>query len=405
MKVNNYNWIISLFLPVTNFITILFNPNRKDFKVVFIMFLIFIGLGVYVNYYNGGNDLTRYVEEFNRAHSIKSMNFKDYVNTYIARENQIDQFANITRWFISRITGNYKVYLCFNVFILALFFSMNVKYIIDRTNINNITKLLIAVLIFTPNIIFITHRWWIALQVFVYGLLPIIFEKKYFRFIWCIISFSFIHFSFIYPCLLVLIFIILPKNNPLPYLIIFLIFSSFAKISFGFIDTIINYISPEDISERSTNYLYSIEIEQNLLAKSRLFVTKIINIILVCVLYLKTRNEINENKTIRNLYITALIFGTFSAITNTTQWGWRYLDLSNMLFMIFYIYILTDNKIYAKSKNIFKLLSPLFIYLIIYQIRNIFDLIGPVSLIAGNIFTGWFIEEEMSVLNFIKFIF
>lgn len=404
MKVNNNNWIISLFLPVTNFITILFNPNRKNFKIIFILFFIFLGLGAIIDF-NGYNDISRYVIKFIEASSLESISLKEYLNTYVSEENQIDQFTNITRWLISRITGDYKVYLCFNVFILALFFSMNVKYIIDKTNINKITKLLIIVLIFTPNIIFITHRWWIALQVFVYGLLPIIFEKKYIRFIWCIVAFSFIHFSFLYPCILVLIFIILPKRNLLPYLIIFLIFSFTANIDFGVMDTIINYISPEDISERSSNYLYGIEIEQNLLAKSRLFFTKIINIILVCVLYFKTRNEINNNKIIRNLYITALIFGSFSAITNTTQWGWRYADLSNMLFMILYIYILSDNKIYTKNKNIFKLLSPLFIYLIIYQIRNIFDLIGPVSLIAGNIFTGWFIEDEMSLLNFIKSIF
>lgn len=404
MKVNNNNWIISLFLPVTNFITILFNPNRKNFKIIFILFFIFLGLGIIIDF-NGSSDIYRYVIKFIEASSLESISFKEYLNTYISEENQIDQFTNITRWLISRITSNYKVYLCFNVFILALFFSMNVKYIIDRTNINKITKLLIIVLIFTPNIIFITHRWWIALQVFVYGLLPIVFEKKYIKFIWCIISFSFIHFSFLYPCILVLIFIILPKRNTLSYLIIFLIFSFTANIDLGLMDSIINYISPEDISERSSNYLYGIEIEQNLLAKSRLFITKIINIILVCVLYFKTRNEINNNKTIRNIYITALIFGTFSAITSTTQWGWRFADLSNMIFVISYIYMLSDNIIYTKIKNVFKLLSPLFIYLIIFQIRNIFDLIGPISLMAGNIFTGWFIEDEMSVLNFIKYIF
>lgn len=405
MKTNNHNWIISLFLPITNFITLLLNPKRKDFNIVFIIFFIFIGLGLYVTYENGGNDLTRYVEEFNKTHSIESMSFHDYINNYIREENQIDQFVNITRWYISRVTGNYKVYLCFNVFVLAFFFSMNVKYIIDRTNINNITKLLIAVLIFTPNIVFITHRWWIALQVFVYGLLPIIFEKKYIRFIWCIVAFSFIHFSFLYSCILLLIYIILPKKNLLPYLMIFLISSFLSNIDFTFIDTIINYIAPEDISDRSSNYLYSIESEQNFLAKSRLLFTKIINMVLVCFLYLKTRNEINDNKTIRNLYISALIFGTFSAITNTTQWGWRFSDLSNMIFVISYIYMLSDNTIYTKIKDVFKLLSPLFIYLIIYQIRSIFDIIGPISFIAGNIFTGWFIEDEMSVLNLIKFIF
>lgn len=186
---------------------------------------------------------------------------------------------------------------------------------------------------------------------------------------------------------------------------IFLISSFLSNIDFTFIDTIISYIAPEDISDRSSNYLYSIESEQNFLAKSRLLFTKIINMVLVCFLYLKTRNEINDNKTIRNLYISALIFGTFSAITNTTQWGWRYADLSNMLLMILYIYMLSDNRIYTKSKNIFKLLSPLFIYLIIYQIRNIFDIIGPISFIAGNIFTGWFIEDEMNMLNLIQSIF
>lgn len=405
MRTNNNNWIISLFLPITNFITLILNPKRKDFNVVFIIFFIFIGLCLHVSYENGGNDLTRYVEEFNKAHSIESMSFYDYVNNYISEENQVDQFANITRWYISRVTGNYKVYLCFNVFVLAFFFSMNVKYIIDRTNINNITKLLIAVLIFTPNIAFITHRWWIALQVFVYGLLPIIFEKKYIRFIWCIVAFSFIHFSFLYPCLLVLIYIMLPKRNLLPYLMIFLISSFLSDIDFTFIDTIIDYISLESISERTSNYLYGIKLEQNLFAKSRLLFSNAINIILACVLYIKTRNEINNNKTIRNLYITALIFGTFSGITSTTQWGWRFSDLSNMIFVISYLYMLSDNIIYTKIKGVFKLLSPLFIYLIMYQIRNIFDIIGPISFMAGNIFTGWFIDDEMSVLNLLKSVF
>ena len=255
MKVNNNNWIISLFLPVTNFITILFNPNRKNFKIIFILFFIFLGLGAIIDF-NGYNDISRYVIKFIEASSLESISLKEYLNTYVSEENQIDQFTNITRWLISRVTGDYKVYLCFNVFILALFFSMNVKYIIERSNINNITKLLIAVLIFTPNIIFITHRWWIALHVFVYGLLPIIFEKKYIRFIWCIIAFSFIHFSFLYPCILIIISIILPKRNLLPYLIVFLIFSFLNNLDFGFMDTIINYIAPEDISERSSNYLY-----------------------------------------------------------------------------------------------------------------------------------------------------
>ena len=75
MKVNNNNWIISLFLPVTNFITILFNPNRKNFKIIFILFFIFLGLGTIIDF-NGYNDISRYVIKFIEASSLESISLK-----------------------------------------------------------------------------------------------------------------------------------------------------------------------------------------------------------------------------------------------------------------------------------------------------------------------------------------
>lgn len=402
MKAKNNSWILSLFLPITGFINILLHPNKKNFKIIFIIFFLFIGLGLCIDK-NDSSDLSRYVQSFNEASAIESISFNDYLEQYVREENQIDQFTNYTIWLISRITDNYKIYLCFNIFILSLFFSLNVKYIIDRANLNSITKLLIIVLIFTPNIVFCTHRWWIAMQVFTYGLLPIIFEKKYIRGIWCFISFFYIHFSFLYPCILLLIIIILPKRNILPYLIVFLTFSMLDTIDLEFISDIVNMIVPDDIAIRTEHYLYFIELKQNFIARSGLLVSKIVNIFLVCFLYLKTQKEIKQDKVLRNLYVTALIFGTFSAITGMTQWGWRYADLSNIIFMILFIYILSNEIIYNNYKKTIRMLSPLLIYIIIFQIRNLLSIIGPLSILAGNVFTGWFINESVSTLDFIKY--
>lgn len=103
------------------------------------------------------------------------------------------------------------------------------------------------------------------------------------------------------------------------------------------------------------------------------------------------------------LFLMALIIGSFATIANLTEWGWRYLDISNFLFCSVYILLLGDRNAFdQKFLRVLRFASPFFLYVILFQIRGIFSVIGVKALMLGNIFTTWFINDAVSVLDVLK---
>lgn len=124
---------------------------------------------------------------------------------------------------------------------------------------------------------------------------------------------------------------------------------------------------------------------------------------LVILIYHRSKNIMDQRKELRKMYILALLIGSFSAISNTTEWGWRYLDLSNFLFCSLYI-LLANKSMFSLNKNgvLIQLLFPFFLYTILFQIRGIFSVIGLNAFLYGNVFTTWFVEDYLSILDMIK---
>ena len=91
------------------------------------------------------------------------------------------------------------------------------------------------------------------------------------------------------------------------------------------------------------------------------------------------------------------MIGTFSNIANLTEWGWRYLELSNILFIGYYMACLSNKGIYNKIISSFKWISPLFLYFIAFQIRGFLCIIGPCQFFAGNYISTWFLNDTTSM--------
>ena len=161
--------------------------------------------------------------------------------------------------------------------------------------------------IFVPRINMLTHRWWMALQVFVYGLLPVLYEKKYWKLLWCIVTPFIIHFSFIYPLIILIIVLFLPHKSLLPYVMIY--FAAFVMNSFNY-DAFFPFLSVffnDTVVHRTENYVNAEIQEHNLFSQTATIAINMVNIVLVIFCYLRINktyfnkfnsakeNSLNEN--------------------------------------------------------------------------------------------------------------
>lgn len=392
----------SVCFPVASFVHILRHPQVDYYKTVFVLFFTFVGVAFF--YVGDSADVTRYVADFKYLHTIGKIGFFEYFRT-VPDLQQIDYYSVFMQWLVSRFTGNPKVYLGLLSMVYSMFFAINVEYIIDKTNNNTkLWVLLIVLLIVTPKMTSITHRWWTALQVFLYGALPVIFERKYIRIVWCIAATVLIHFSFLYPLALLVVALLLPKRTLWPYLLVFVISNTLADLNFNAIIPYVERFLPEMTADRTISYINSEEFDHNFFSTSARLFMNIANAVLAIWIYFRGKHALKEDKSLRTIYVASLLIGSFAMITNLTEWGWRYLDLSNTLLVCLYIYYLSINIDDASVNGMFRMLSPVFIYFIVFQIRGFLSIIGPFQLFAGNYFTTWFLNDSFSVLDMIKYV-
>ena len=395
----NYGLLAGLFLPIIGFIYALFHPNNKSFKLLFVLFFTFVGLAFF---YMEGTDASRYVDAFLLVAAKRDISFLEYFRS-IAYQQQIDHYFSFMQWFVSRFTKSPQIYMGFLALLCSMFFVGNVSYIIKRVNTEKrIVVFLLIVLIVTPKIIFITHRWWMALQVFLFGLLPVVFEKKYWKLLWCFAAAFVFHFSFLYPLIIFVVSLLLPQKTLWLYLALYIFSATANSFDFNSLTPYVESFFPDLVAARTESYInYELQ-EHNLFSQSAKIVTNFANIVLCTIVYFTNRKGLKQDDLICRFYVIALMIGSFASIVSLTEWGWRFLDLSNMIFVVFYLVYLSNDLCYNKSLALFKCVSPLFLYFIVFQIRGFLTIIGPNNLFLGNYFTTWFLKDSASVFDIIK---
>lgn len=402
-KIEDISYLFEgLLFPFLSVYKVIFNPKTKYGVWIIMLFFFYVGSAQMIDFQEIESDIARVAKDFINLSDRKDLSFFDYFLS-LSRSNQIDFYLPFMKWFISRITNSYELFNGVLAGITGIFMANNFLYIARKSNKSPLIFLLLVLLFFIPNIIFITHRWWTALQVFLYGALPFSYENNTKKIIFPILS-TIIHFSFLYPLLILIAFKWTPKKHLLPYIIIFYIANLLQSTDLNHILNLSASYLPQLIAERSESYINAQSIDKNFFSKSVRIIWQIINMFMALYLFLKHSNLFKENQDIKKLFILSLLLGSFSAIANLTEWGWRYLDLSNFCFCSMYIMILSKQNLhtYYKIDNIFRWFTPFFIYLILFQIRALLAIIGPKEFFLGNIITTWIIEDQQSLLEIIK---
>lgn len=407
MRNNNiYNIALSILYPFGGLLYSIRNLGKNGSRLYFVLFCMYFGL-IFIYHQQGtvlgdGSDSERYAIYLSEAHKLKDINIVEYIKLYNG-EKRIDYYAPTIIFIVSRITDNPHIFFAVVALLYGVFYSKFLWLIIKHSNNKNAYLLffIIALFLIAPIWKINGVRWWTALYLFSYGTVGWILEKKNKLLFWSLCS-IFVHYTFIYPLALFILYVLLPKKRILPYILLFIGINIFNNIDLTFTNNLINKLFPVNIADSTIGYLtFEYKATRNWFADSGKYFGIILNLYFVILFYLKAKDDIIKDKTLSNLFIFALLLQSLSLFINIAPWGGRFLDLGDLSIYGFYCIAISRESIFRKTSSYINYAIPFLIYIIFIHLKNGFYVINPISLLLGNYATAFVINENTSIMNII----
>lgn len=358
-------------------------------------------------------DIVRYIASFQDWYT-ESVSLVGAVEYFWASRN-LDILNLTIQITVSRFTDNPAMLTLAYATVFGFFFSRNMWYILDRMQGN---MLLITVLLFIC-FFFIVPIWningfrmWTATHVFLYGMLPYLFENRKDK-IWIACSSVLVHFSFIIP---VFIFIgyMIAGNWLTVYFGIFIVSFFISEIDLGVINTYVEAYTPERFQERTETYRQEgPELEGMPVAEEgfqrnwymRWYQRGLrwaIAGYMIAIFLSSGRKFIKERPGMHNLFCFSLLFFGFANMVSSLPSLGRFLSVASLFAMaliIFYVQYRHDDKIIQRA--VLVSLPALFLFILV-SIRVGLLSVSATSILGNPIIALFTAGENISLEAFLR---
>lgn len=404
---NSEQFILFLIWPFLALINCISNRNSPWAKNIFWLFCIYFGYSFVMSNVNA--DSYRYAGSF-IALSKVNLTFGDFINYLYSEETSyVDILQPLINFILSRFTSDPRILLATFGMIFGYFYSRNLWYLFDKIGRNRSVILCLYILTFAlicPIWRINGFRFWTATQIFIFGVLPYLMEGKRTG-IWIAATSVFVHFSFMFPIALLLIYVYAGNRRTI-YFILFITTSFINELD---LDSVKNSLSIlPDIFQSKVNIYVKDDIltEQNEAIRAAnwyienytLFIKWIIYIFLT-IIYIKGFFLLKSNKALMQLFCFSLLFYSFCNIAALTPSGIRFYTIGNLLVFFFIIIYLT----HVHNQNIIDImkvgLTPLLLIVIVVSIRMGFEFTGLISVFGNPIFAP-FLTGDIPLIDLIK---
>jgi hypothetical protein len=268
------HWLLFFISPFLASLSAIRNYKAKWAKNMIWAFIVFFGFT-----FGTAKELAGYTDIFGYTAEITNLYKKDLSFSEIKKMYRENKDIDILRLSIaigvSRFTDSARILTALYGFIFGFFFSRNIWFVLDRLKgkIQPLTIILILSFFLIDPFWYINgFRFWTATHIFLYGLLPFIFEGKKKGIVVASLSFL-VHFSFLLPISILLVFAVL-GNRTILYFGFFLASIAISEINIKSFNAFIEARAPKDISERTLSYRKDSQVKQFRDAKGRYDETK-----------------------------------------------------------------------------------------------------------------------------------
>lgn len=406
----SYHLIYFLLQPFFTLLYYLKNFKKPHAKNVMWLFTIFYGFTFAIGVESEGNDIVSYVAQVPLLNRM-NLDWNGFL-TYYVTSGEADILRVLLSYIVSLFTANgFYLVIIFGV-IYGYFFSRNMWYILDRLEGKTkfFTKILILCLFLVIPVWNLNgFRFWTAAHVFLYGLLPFLFEGKRKSLVWCVITPFVVHFSFLITLVPICVYFILGNKLKLYY--IFFVISLFvSEININTFNNVMKTYAPETMIQKTKYYTTEAKVDalregevgtsNNAVwyAKYYKLSLKFSLIAFLLVFYWVFRKTINSNKDLLKLLSFILLFYSFANVLSSIPSGGRFISIASLLTIAFLTLYLQNNKVHKDLYRLSKLTVPFLIFFIIISIRTSWFSLSIMTII-GNPLTAIFTFGDNIALN------
>lgn len=408
----SYHVIYFLLQPFFTLLYYLKNFRRPEAKNVMWLFTVFYAATFAVGVESEGNDINHYISQVSLLYDL-NLDLNGAL-LHFASTSQADYVSFFLAYITSLLTDNgYFLVIIFGI-IYGFFFSRNMWYVLKRLNgdLKIITVVLLCCLFLIIPIWDINgFRFWTAAHVFVYGLLPFLYEGKKKSLIWCFITPFLIHFSFLVALVPIVVFLLL--GTRLKFYYIFFVASMFiSEVNIGPVNEFVKGYIPERMYKRATPYIREERLEtydeedkrQNMVWYARYYklTLKYVLMAFLIVFYWVYRNSGNNNKELFKLLGFVLLFFAFANLLTVFPSGGRFVSIASLLSLTFIILLLQNHKVHRHIYNTSQLALPFLIFFIVVSVRASLFSFSMMTLLGNPLFAIWSFGENVAINDIIK---
>lgn len=382
---NNNHWYLFLLSPFITGILAVKNYRSPWAKNIIWAFVVFYGFtfGTAQETSTGSKiaDIARYSNELKDLYQ-QDLSFEQIVKLY--RDNEDIDIVRLTLAIaISRVSDNQQILTAIYGLIFGFFYSRNIWFVLERIKgkIKPVALfLLIAYVLVDPIWNINGFRFHTAVQIFIYGLLPFLFDGKKKGIIISSLSFLF-HFSFLLPIGVLLIYFLV-GNRTIIYFVFFVATILTSNINIGGVNEIIDENAPDALAERTATYRSEDRVENfregtgfadnsDTVWYAVYYLKALywsLMAFLIFLFFKRKKLQQNSQRLFDSFSFTLLLWGVAN-IMNTLPSGSRFLAvaaLSALPLIIFYIQQEPNEKYLSKKV---KMASPALLLFIIISIR------------------------------------
>lgn len=402
-------YLLFLIHPFTMLFMALKNLNGLRLANVIWLFTVFYSATIGIEA-GSGSDILVYMDQVRELYGVPFDIGTAW--SYYNASGEIDVLRIFLAILVSRFTENgFLLAIVYGV-IFGYFFSRNLSYILSRLegSLGLITVLLLLVFVLLNPIWNLNgFRFWTATHVFIYGLLPFLFEGNKRSLLWCVVTPFLFHFSYLLP--LGILGIYLALGNRLVLFYGFFIVSVFvSEINYEGINQAIKTYAPVKFAERTAGYRTVEAIknyregEKNISWHARYYKRGLIwaLILYLLVLYWKSSVMVRKNDILLKLMSITLLFFGVANIVALLPSGGRFTTLASMLAVVLLAYYLQNNPREKVMTRLIPLTYPLLALFIMVAARDGLYQMSITTVIGNPLLAVFTLGENVPLNTFLE---
>ena len=411
---NSYFYAMVLFViwPFLAAISAFKNYKKSWAKNIFWAFCAFYGFAFAIGAENAGSDIVRYISEIRKLHG-EPMTFSAVIG-YFLQSGEVDVLDTFISVILSRFTDNQSVITLVYGIVFGFFLSRNMWYVLERLEgkIKPITIFLfVCFFLVIPIWEMNGFRMWTAAHVFIYGLLPYLFEGNK-KGILISVSAILVHFSFIIPVGILLGYLLL-GNRLVIYFALFVATFFISEINLEAFNNLVENYAPEVIQERSSSYRTEANVEEHRTKAGqgqvwyaqwygRALKWSVMGFLVL--LFFTGRPFFKKNKRYLNLFSFVLLFYGMANLFSSLPSGGRFISIANLGALALIILYIQNRTQEVAMKRFIIAAAPALLLFIVVAVRTGLYSMSATAILGNPIIAMFFVGEHISLNDVMKMV-